>query len=147
MNAVMAKKAVTLDVVEQAGHPDTEDYYASYSSYLTVLRAWFVAYGIGGPVLFLTQERISKAIAGSGYARAVVYLFISGVALQILIALINKWANWFMFGLSDSTRRRRHVFCAFVHWLTRQFWIDVVCDIGSVVCFGWATVKVLLIFA
>ena len=51
------------------------EYFKPYEEYSKVLRTWFVAFGIGAPVLLLTNERIAEAIKASGEARGVVSLF------------------------------------------------------------------------
>ena len=43
-----------------------EDVYGeAFTRYENMLRTWFVAYGIGGPVLFMTQDSLRKALAAS----------------------------------------------------------------------------------
>lgn len=126
---------------------EADRFLAMYSEYARTLRAWLVAYGIGGPVLFLTQEDIHSAISESGQGRFIVYLFLIGVSLQIAIALINKCVNWYLYAYDnqdDETRPWRHRIAL---WICDKFCIDVLCDVGSVVAFTWASLKVLLIFA
>jgi len=48
---------------------EREEYFKAYEEYSKVLRTWFVAYGIGGPVLLLTNETLAKAIKASGQVR------------------------------------------------------------------------------
>ena len=122
-------------------------FLAMYSDYSRTLRAWLVAYGIGGPVLFLTQEHINSKVAESGQGRWIVYLFLAGVSLQILIALINKWVNWYLYAYEDQDEDAQPWHYRVASWICDKFYIDIVCDIGSVVAFTWATLKALLIFA
>ena len=131
----------TLTEKEQEGH------YKTYSDYATVLRAWFVAYGIGGPVLFLTQSDIADAISESGRARFIIVLFLLGVSSQVFIALVNQWVNWYLYFDPDPAKSKHKRRRAKVDALSKKFLLDVACDIFSVVAFGWATVSVLLIFA
>lgn len=128
-------------------HTPADTHHVAYVAYANILRAWFVAYGVGGPALFLTQPAISLAIRQSGQARGIVSLFLVGVACQVFIALVNKWVNWYLCGYASATRARHPDVFRFLEWLGRQFWIDVLCDVGSIVSFGWGTAKVLLLFA
>lgn len=34
------------------------EYFESYNEYNKILRSWFVAFGIGGPVIFLTNDAL-----------------------------------------------------------------------------------------
>jgi len=125
---------------------DRDSYYKVYDDYAKNLRNWFVAYGIGGPVLFLTQESITEKIVQSGYARYIVYAFLFGVAFQILLSLINKYNNYTIYSLSESeelmkTKKFKRAEC-----ISNQFWIDKLLDLLTVVAFGYATVRVLLLY-
>jgi hypothetical protein len=133
-----------------------EGFFSVYMDYGRVLRAWLVAYGAGGPVLFLTQKDIADRIRASGEARTIVYLFLAGVLLQVLISLLNKWVNWYLYAYADLSGRGRSKGRAgkqHTSWsyalagrISRQFWLDILADGGAVAAFGWATLKVLLIF-
>ncbi len=73
---------------------DRAEYFAAYEEYSKVLRTWFVAYGIGGPVLLLTNEALAKAIKTSGQGRGLAALFLIGVGLQVVLAAMNKFSMW-----------------------------------------------------
>lgn len=124
----------------------SDDFYAVYSDYSKILRAWFVAYGIGGPVLFLTQDKIADLLIRSGKSDFVVYSFLVGVALQVIIALVNKWVNWYLYFTHINLEKYEHKWTyKIIDWISERFWIDVIADLGSIVAFGLATVKALLI--
>jgi hypothetical protein len=93
---------------------DSTSSYATYLEYNKVLRTWFVAFGIGGPALFLANETLAKRLAQVGLLKPVVALFLAGVAAQVLGAFINKIANWYVHlaYTDDSVRntRRHHFF-------------------------------------
>jgi hypothetical protein len=69
-------------------------FYEAYAGFARTLRTWFVAYGIGGPVLFLTNDNAAKTFRGAPSAHLIAYSFLSGVLLQILAALLSKTAMW-----------------------------------------------------
>jgi len=119
-----------------------EDHFAAYGEYSRVLRTWFVAYGIGGPVLLFTNDSFVHALKTSGTAKYAARLFLSGVALQILLAALNKVAMWTLyFGEiqgSFKTTRRYSLALRF----SEAFWIDLVVDLGTMVLFGLATWRV-----
>ncbi|SDR10819.1 hypothetical protein [Pseudoxanthomonas sp. CF125] len=135
---------------------DYQGHFANYAEYSKTFRAWMVAYGIGGPVLFLLNKDAPQAIAASPNVAWIVGLFLTGVVLQILLALLNKWAAWHMYrgalamhldqqgdtecdyhNLSKSYRRWR--------FINKQSWIDYGVDLVSVMAFSIATWLVLSI--
>lgn len=127
---------------------DTEDILAensfkAYEEYTKTLRTWLVAFGIGGPVFFISQPELSKLIAGSGQAKAIVYSFLFGLSLQIGIAILNKWTNWFTYSMSVRSPIRINKFDGLWIWFSNQFWIDILVDIATVGLFLFATYKVL----
>lgn len=125
---------------------DRAEFYKAYEEYARNLRAWFVAYGVGGPVLILTQEHVSKAVIASGAGPGIARLFLSGVGLQILLSLINKWANWGVYAYSESQALADGRLFGFWSAVTNQVWIDILLDLGSVACFALATWKFIALF-
>jgi hypothetical protein len=71
-------------------------YFEGYAQFSGVLRTWLIAYGIGGPVLFIFQSRITDQLSESGQSLSIAILFLSGVFLQVIIALLYKGAIWFL---------------------------------------------------
>lgn len=116
-----------------AGH------YAAYEEHARTLRTWLVAYGIGAPVLILSQEAVWKQLTASGSLPLIAGLFLGGVVLQVILAAINKSAMWACyFGEIDpkyvGTRRYK-----FGLWLSERYIIDFACDLVSMGLFAWAT--------
>jgi len=75
----------------------------------------------------------------SGQARSIVWLFLTGVAVQILVALLNKWTSWIQYNGLDPVARRWPKFYRAVDWFSEQFWLDMLLDLAALVAFGWAT--------
>lgn len=122
------------------------DALSSYSEYNKVLRTWFVAFGIGAPALFLANKDATEKLKGSGDIAVITLCLFVGTAAQVLGALINKGANWYVYiATVDETFKgtRRH---RAGEWLVRQFWIDIVLDLGTVLSFGIAAQKILKVF-
>lgn len=123
--------------------PDLEKgYFDAYASATTNLRTWLVAYGIGAPVLFLSNDSLWQALAKAKCASCVGLLFLLGVAFQVLIALINKNAMWFCYYAETKPAFKSSYVYKTCNWLSEQFWIDMILDIMSIVFFIVATFKV-----
>lgn len=107
------------------------EYFTVYQHYSNLLRSWLLAYGIGAPVLFLTNETLWARVAASGAGTRIAWPFILGVSLQVLLASANKAIAWVLyFGelKSDFTSTRRYKGAA---WVGEQFWIDLAIDLAS----------------
>ncbi len=118
-------------------------HFANYSEYSKTLRSWLVAYGIGGPVLFLANKDAPEKIANSPHLSLIITLFVAGVALQILLAFINKWAAWQMYkGACINGHQSTRTYRAW-DWINSQSWIDFLIDLGVLVSFSVATWLVL----
>ena len=126
---------------------DGSDGFSAYLEYNKVLRTWFVGFGIGGPALLLVNNNIAKSLVEAGQLRDVVSFFLIGTTAQVLGALLNKIANWYVYlgtidaGLKGSRRQR------FAEWAISQFWIDIVVDLLTIGCFGYAAWLLMTVFA
>jgi hypothetical protein len=125
--------------------PDCEANFSVYVEYMKTLRIWLVAYGIGGPVLFITQSSISTKILESGYARWIVVLFFIGVIFQIIIAILNKYVNWYLYCYADSKDRINPKIYECCEKISTKIFIDITCDVISICSFICSTIWVLWI--
>ena len=123
-----------------------DEFYKVYEAHTRILRAWLVAYGIGGPVLILTNDPISAKVVASGIGKEIAMLFLAGVGLQILVSLVNKWVNWGVYAYSESEKLSEGKRYAICNWISEQFWFDMLLDIGSVICFAVATWRMVNVF-
>lgn len=126
------------------------EYYPSYAEFSKTLRTWFVAYGIGGPVVLVGNERAWKAIVASGLSIHIGLLFLMGGGLQVVSAFLNKHAMWHMYiaepAPSDTAKdaARRQALkekCPYriAYWYSEQNWIDELLDFYTLLAFAWAT--------
>ena len=68
-------------------------FYESYAHFSRTLRAWLVAYGVGVPVLLVSQQFIAKAIIKAGTGGLITWLFLIGVAIQVLASSCPVWRH------------------------------------------------------
>jgi hypothetical protein len=131
---------------EKKGNRAAPAHFESYAEYNRILRSWFVAFGAGGLALLLVQDGLRQALIASGEAKLVVLLFLSGVALQILVAGLNKYANWYCYSGEDDPAYQRTATYRFWAGIARQFIIDVVVDLATAVCFFSAVWRLFGVF-
>ena len=118
---------------------DSHGFFEAYQEYAKVLRTWLVAYGIGAPVVFLTNEGLSKAILHSPEAKLIAGFFLAGVALQIVIAALNKHCMWVLYyGETEKDFQNNPAYkCA--EWLSDHISIDLIVDLVTILLFAIAT--------
>ena len=116
-------------------------HYSAYQEHARTLRTWLVAYGIGGPVLILSQAEVWKRLAISGSLRVIAGLFLTGVVLQVILAAINKSAMWACYygELEPSSQSTR--WYQLGRWLSRQYIIDFFTDLAGMCLFAYATYR------
>lgn len=119
-----------------------KEYHDSYTEFSKTLRAWMVAYGAGGPILVVSQSHLWSKLEDAPNAKILAILFFLGVLLQVLSALIYKWAMWERYLVVGNEKVDSWTNCV-ASYLSKQYWIDVVVDIGSFIFFGFATIGVL----
>lgn len=115
------------------------EYLEAYAEYSKVLRTWFVAYGIGAPVLLLTNDVLSKALRASGCARFVAGSFLAGVLLQVVVASFNKASMWALYYGETQPSFKVSRWYRAGYWFSEAFWIDLTVDLLTMMLFGLAT--------
>ncbi len=121
------------------GKREEADFYAPYGEFARNLRTWFIAYGVGAPALFIAQPELLSAVVASGSGRLLASLFLSGVAVQILVAIMYKGAMWYLYmgELDASVKAKKRYKVA--DWLSEAFWLELLFDLVTLVLFGVAT--------
>lgn len=116
-----------------------EGFYKSYSEYSKTLRTWFVAYGIGGPVVLLSNNTAWGWLVASGKVSRMGVLFLLGGVLQVVGALLNKHAMWYLYVGEYKPETKTNLSFRIADKYSDQGWIDVVIDLITLVLFAWAT--------
>jgi len=126
---------------------DGSDAQQAYVEYNKTLRAWFIAFGAGGPALLLVEEDLRNALCEANALRHVVILFLIGVAAQVAGAVLNKWVNWGMYyGCVESAAKDRW-YCRLASHLHNKAWIDIALDAATIFLFGCAAWLMLMTFS
>lgn len=117
------------------------EHFEVYKDHSNVLRTWLTAYGVGAPVLLLSQEKLWEKLGQAGNLREVAIAFLLGVALQALLAAINKYVMWSCYygSISESYAKGKTFRLAQV--IAGYVWIDLLVDAASIGCFVWGTYR------
>jgi hypothetical protein len=122
-------------------------YYSAYEQHSAILRTWLVAYGVGAPVLVLTNEKVWELLRHSGDSRFIAGCFLLGVVLQVVMAALNKvlmWSSYYAEEDAGYAATRRY---ALTEVLRGQFWIDFLIDVLAILLFVTATYRMFLVLA
>jgi hypothetical protein len=119
--------------------PKDEGFYPAYETHAKTLRTWLVAYGVGAPVVFLSNEKLWSLLRDAGLAPYLAISFLAGVAIQVGVTAINKMVMWALYyGESRPEYRRRRRY-RFADTLSEQLWLDVAADFATIAAFGVGT--------
>jgi hypothetical protein len=126
--------------------PDkASDFFDEYKDFAKVLQTWFVAYGIGGPVLLLTNDTLRCKIFASGHACCIGAAFLTSVALQVILGFLNKNALWFCYRAAREPRLKRQRVYRVAHRWAYEFCIEFTLDCISLILLFGATGWVFII--
>jgi hypothetical protein len=119
---------------------DEAQFLEAYGEYAKTLRAWLVAYGIGAPVLFFSNDKVSAKMAMAAETPLIAKLFLVGVTLQVVLAALNKTVMWACYHRERNLAIcKDQKFFTLMYWLSDQFWIDFVVDLATGGLFIYAT--------
>ena len=140
---------VDAKVLAPGAQPPTErdetGFYEPYAGFARVLRTWLVAYGIGAPVLFLSQAAVIEALRAAHVARRVAIVFLLGVAVQVVGALMYKSTMWYLYLGELSKKDQEKWYYKLCEWISVAYWLELSIDISTIVLFGWATWRVMAV--
>ncbi|MGH9455273.1 MAG: hypothetical protein ACRD2O_15035 [Terriglobia bacterium] len=117
-------------------------FYEPYIRYSGTLRSWFVAYGIGVPVLLVSQNLITKAIIKSGTGNLIASLFLVGVAIQVIATFLYKYSQEYLYHEETGAELEGTTRLAIAKWLSNAVWFEMLLDILSITLFVCGTFAV-----
>lgn len=135
----MPKKSDDKAAIEES------DFYAPYAEFAKTLRTWLIAYGIGVPALLVSTDKCWDKIAATGQMRTLGIVFLSGVAIQVVVALLYKSLMWQLYIAEVHPEREQTWLYQFAQKASDLFWPEFLLDILSFGLFAWATLKALFL--
>jgi hypothetical protein len=112
----------------------------AFDRYEKMLRTWFVAYGIGGPILFMIQASLRAKLVAAPNGWLIGILFLAGLAVQVFESFLYKMTTWYLYRgeVENDTKSCRTY--AFSEWVERNYWIDIILDLATFALFAYATI-------
>lgn len=118
---------------------DGQSFFKAYEEHSKVLRTWLVAYGIGAPVVFLTNDTVSDLFLDSPNSQCIAGSFLVGVALQVILAAINKHTMWILYYGETEEAFQKSCWYKIANWISDRILIDFLVDLLSFILFAYAT--------
>ncbi len=120
-------------------------FFEPYTLLAKTVRTWFIAYGIGMPVLLFGNAEVWKALMRQHAVEGIILPFLVGVGLQVVTAIIFKAAMWYSYlsetgELEEDTWQYRAA-----TWITNRYWPDAVVELTTFALFVWTTLRVLAV--
>jgi hypothetical protein len=122
-----------------------DEYFECYAEFAKTLRTWFIAYGIGAPILFLSNDTLWGIIKSSEHIRLIGLLFLAGVFIQVLEALLYKNAMWYLYKGEENPKIKNKARYKAFYNISEYYWLEVLFDILTLICFVTGTWKVVCI--
>jgi hypothetical protein len=130
----------------QKNNPNIADeYFECYAEFAKTLRTWFIAYGIGAPILFLSNDTLWGMIKSSEHIRLIGFLFLAGVFIQVLEALLYKNAMWYLYKGEENPKIKNKARYKAFYNISEYYWLEVLFDMLTLICFVAGTCKVVYI--
>jgi hypothetical protein len=130
----------TADKARKIQKPSNDsEYYPPYAEFAKNLRTWLIAYGIGAPALILSNKSAWDAVKGSGHVAFIGALFLLGVALQLIEALLYKHAMWHLYFSELDAEHEKSRWYRAASWLSESYLLELSFDVISVLFFIVAT--------
>jgi len=112
--------------------------FSLYNDYNKALRAWFVAFGVGLPVVYISSKEARDYLGSLVSHELVIIFFVLAMCLQIIIAFVNKYVSWCAYRTEGNLVSNLST-SKFVLWVKsweNAIWLDVLVDVLSLVFFG-----------
>lgn len=120
-------------------------FYEPYIRYSVALRSWLIAYGIGVPVLLVSQDLIAKSIMKAGAGKLIAALFLAGVAIQVLAAFLYKYSQEYLYADESGAKLKGTRRLAVAEWLSDSIWFEMLLDVVSLILFVCGTFEVVAV--
>jgi len=118
---------------------EADHFLGPYLEHTKTLRGWYVGYGIGAPVVFISQPSIWSKVSKVGFGKSVLLYFLIGTSIQVILALINKYTNRASYYTEMNPKYNDYKIFKWFAWYSERFEFDLAVDIFSLFFFGRAT--------
>jgi hypothetical protein len=137
----MAKK------LQESNSSNASEYFECYAEFAKTLRTWFIAYGIGAPILFLSNNTVWETIRSSSYISFISFCFLAGVSIQVLEALLYKNSMWYLYRGEENPQIKRKLRYKAFYNISEFYWLEIFFDVLTLISFviaTWMAIRILM---
>lgn len=118
-------------------------YLNQYWRYASVLKNWFIGYGIGMLLLFINKPDFFISIPQE--KRIAIFIWVlAAVFSQVLIALVNKITQYYVYRGAVDSKTKTRFYYKWSYKISCWFWIDLLADLITLVAYAWATIQIII---
>ena len=121
---------------------ERQEYGEAFDRYESMLRTWFVAYGIGGPILLMTQASLRTRFVAAPNCACIGILFLLGVAFQVIENFFYKMTTWYQYRGEVKPEIKCGRMYKFSKLVEDCYCIDICFDLATFLLFLVATILV-----
>jgi hypothetical protein len=111
-----------------------------YRQHTGNFRTWLVAFGVGFPVFLVSNVEIWHKLETSGI-KCILIPIIIGIALQVTLALVDKYADWFCLSVIYKLRDQGSASAKFGVWWQKHDWLSFIVDCTTILVIGLAAYR------
>lgn len=139
---VIGKNNMNTDQACEIIREESRGYFDQYWKHASVLRNWFVAYGIGALALVIHNNGLFFKDTES--KKLFVTFIVLGISLQIILTFINKIIHWFIYYGKNSAEFQKTKKYKMSDKISRCFGIDIAADILTILLYASAIIVFVL---
>ena len=122
-------------------------YLEIYASFSRNLRGWLIAFGVGAPVLLVSQESVATRLSASPRFEFIVWTFFVGLTSQILAVFFYKMTLGGLYLGEEGQYSKDGRWWKFCYWSYRQQWLELIPDVVTLVAYAVAVYMVVVALA
>ncbi len=111
-------------------------YFDQYWKHNSVLRNWFVAYGIGALTLLLYNN--GTFFNDTSLKKIFAILIVIGISLQVLLTFLNKIIHWFVYYGENLLEFQKTKCFKNCEAISKYFLIDIIIDTITILLYAGA---------
>ncbi|NVL89546.1 MAG: hypothetical protein HWN69_00930 [Desulfobacterales bacterium] len=115
---------------------EVRGYFDQYWKHSSVLRNWFVAYGIGALALAIYNKGIF--FSNPEDKKVFVSLIVWGISLQVLLTFLNKVIHWFVYYGKNLIEFQTTWRYKISYKISKCFIIDIIVDFCTMILYARA---------
>lgn len=118
---------------------DREYYFESYKAFAWRFRLWLVAYGIGLPVVIVSNKELWAVVKTSCDARFVLWMPLIGLGIQVFVTWVFKTCMWYCDRYAKKVLPAESLYYRTALWITDRYYLEMILDFVTLGLYAYST--------